>query len=333
MLEDIKKELSSIKLLTILVTIAVSIYLLRFVLEFLQNFSDIILILVFGWLLSFILEPLVDLFSKRLKIPRLASTALVFVLVGALIALSMLLFIPDITGQIKVLETIVPNFLKTTPLAQKTVSNFFNSLNNYVNFIPSIAQVLVNVVTILILSFYLVLEKDNINKRLYVIAPKKWHENMHFMQKVIDKTFASFLRLQVIWGLISGLTTWIILSLFGVQFAASTSFLSGLLGAIPVIGPIICLIPTLLVTLIVKPSQVVIIFIILFGIQQLIFNVFGPKIVGQTFKISPVVVMLGLLIGVKIAGFTGAIFAIPVVSISLIVAREFYSFYFKDKEL
>ena len=333
MIDDLKKELSSLKFLTILISIAVSIYLLRFVLEFLNNFSDVILILVFGWLVSFILEPFVDVFTRYLKLPRVMATALVFVIVAILIGFILLLFIPDITAQFITLEKVIPQFLKTSPPAvQKGVNSFINSLNNYTDIIPSLTQFIVNLATILILSFYLILDKQNLNKKLFAIAPKKYHEQLHFLQKIVDKTFASFVRIQVMWGVLGGIITWIVLTIFHVNFTASTSLIAGILTAVPVIGPIIGVIPPLLVSLIEKPQQAVFIFVIIFVIQQFIFNVFGPKLIGRAFNINPIIVMLSLLIGIKIEGFTGAVFAIPVASILLIVGREFYAYYFKEKE-
>lgn len=332
MLDDLKKELSSIKLLTTLATIAVLIYLLQFLFTFLRDFSDIILILVFGWLVSFILEPFVDLFTKYLKIPKAISTVIVFVLSAILIILTFALFIPDILSQFKALEKVVPQFLDSSPpQVQKSVENTFNSLNNYGSLIPSVTQFIINLVTILILSFYLVIDKDNINKRVFAITPKKYHEMLRFVQRVIDQSFASFVRIQILWGVIGGLITWIVLTVFGVNFAASTSIMAGILTAVPVIGPIIGVIPPLFVALIEKPDQAVIIFLVIFIIQQFIFNVFGPKLIGKAFNINPVIVILSLLIGIKVAGFTGAIFAIPVISIVLIVARELYKDYKEDE--
>src|SRR3990167_7021744 len=130
MLDDIKKELSSLKLLSVLLTIAVSIYLLQFVFEFLRNFSDIILILFFGWLVCFILEPFVDIFTNYLKIPRVISTALVFVLCAILIALTFLIFIPDISSQFRTLQKVVPAYMDTAPaVLQRGVDSFINSLS------------------------------------------------------------------------------------------------------------------------------------------------------------------------------------------------------------
>ena len=131
MFDELKKDFSSLKLLTALLTVAVGIYLLQFFFEFLRNFSDIILILFFGWLVSFILEPFVDIFTNYLKIPRVISTALVFVLSAVLIVLTFILFIPDISSQFKVLEKTVPAFLENSPPAiQNGVNNFILSVNN-----------------------------------------------------------------------------------------------------------------------------------------------------------------------------------------------------------
>lgn len=333
MFDELKKDFSSLKLLTILLTVAVGIYLLQFLFDFLRNFSDIILIIFFGWLVSFILEPFVDIFTNYLKIPRVISTALVFVLSAVLIVLTFILFIPDISSQFKALEKTVPAFLANSPpVIQNGVNNFIHSLNNYTNIIPSVTQFLVNLVTILILSFYLVLDKDNLGRKFFAITPRRYHENIRFVQKVIDQSFASFVRIQVMWGVIGGLLTWIILTIFGVNFAASTSLLAGILTAVPVIGPIIGVLPPLFVALIEKPDQVILIFLLIFIIQQFIFNVMGPKIIGKAFNLNPVIVILSLLIGIKIAGATGAVFAIPVISAVLIVGREFYNYYFKERE-
>ena len=212
------------------------------------------------------------------------------------------------------------------------IDNFTKSIGNYTNIIPSVTQFLVNLVTILILSFYLVIDKDNLNRKLFALTPRRFHTEIKFVQKVIDQSFASFVRIQILWGIIGGIITWIVLTIFGINFAGSTSLISGILTAVPVIGPIIGVIPPLLVTLVESPDRALVIFLIIFVIQQFIFNAIGPKIIGNAFNINPVIVILSLLLGIKIAGVTGAVFAIPVASIILIVGREYYNFYFKDRE-
>ncbi len=333
MLDELKKDLSSLKLLITLGTIAVGIYLFEYVVKFLRDFSDIIIILFFGWLVSFILEPFVDIFTNYLKVPRIISTVIVFILAAILIGLTFIVFIPDLAIQFKTLEQLLPTFKESAPpVVADGIDNFTKSIGNYTNIIPSVTQFLVNLVTILILSFYLVIDKDNLNRRMFALTPRKYHDEMRFVQRVIDQSFASFVRIQILWGFLGGIITWIVLTIFGINFAGSTSLISGVLTAVPVIGPIIGVIPPLLVALVERPDQALLIFLIIFIIQQFIFNAIGPKIIGSAFNINPVIVILSLLIGIKVAGATGAVFAIPVASIIIIVGREFYNFHFKERE-
>lgn len=333
MINDLKKELTSFKLLTILGIIAISIYLLQFVLGFLRDFSDIIWIIILGWLVSFIMEPFVDFFSEKLKLPRTVSAIITFALAAVLIVLIILLFIPDIMSQFRTIDKVLPGILENTPpQLQKGVDNFLSNLNASSDLIPSITQFLINIVSIFILSFYLVIDKDNINKKFYALTPRKFHEQIKFTQSVIDSSFASFVRIQVLWGFLGGIITWVVLTIFGVHFAASTSLLAGILTAVPMIGPIIGVIPPLLVAFVEKPDQAILIFLTIFIPQQFIFNVIGPKIMGKAFKLNPIMVIFALLIGVKIGGFLGAILAVPVISIILIVGKELYDHYLKDRE-
>ncbi len=333
MLDELKKEFSSLKLLTALAIVALSVYLFHAGLEVVRNFYDIILIIFFGWLISFILEPFVDIFTKYLKLPRVMATALVFVLSALIIVFVFVLFIPDIIAQFKALEKIVPEFMSSSPPQfQQGAEKFIKSLNNLTDYIPSVTQFIINTITALILSFYLVLERDGLNRKLFAMLPKKYHEGARFVQTVIDSTFASFVRLQVLWGFIGGITTYIIMTAFGVHFAASTSLMAGILSAVPMIGPIIGVIPPLVVAIIDKPEQAVFIFLAIFLVQQFIYNVIGPKITSKAFNVNPIVVLLSLLIGTKIGGVAGAIFAVPIFSIMMIVGRELYNHYFKDRE-
>lgn len=333
MIDDIKKELSSLKLLTILLTLAVCIYLLQFVFDFLRNFSDIIWIIILGWLVSFILEPFVDLITKYTKLPKAISTIIVFFLAGTLLVVTFMIFIPDLNSQFNSLQKLMPEILQDfPPQLQEGLTNFTKTFNVSTDIIPSLTQFFVNLVTILILSFYLVIDKDNINRKFFVLTPKKYHSQIKFIQGVIENSFASFVRIQVLWGVIGGLITYIVLTIFDVNFAASTSILAGILTAIPMIGPIIGIIPPLLVGIVEKPDQAILIFLIIFIIQQIIFNVLGPKLMGKAFNVNPIIVILSLLIGIKVAGFLGAILAVPVISIILVAGQELYTFYFKEKE-
>ncbi len=327
MIDEFKKELTSFRLLATLLTIAVGIYLIQVFWQALGNFSDVIVIVVIAWLLSFILEPAAYKISKLAKLSMVWSALIVYVIITAIFALAALIFIPTVISQLQTLSTIAPLYLSFLPksMQQSWNFNFATAFDNLLVYIPSVAQSLVSILMILILSFYLIVDKERITSEIYNFTPKKWHENLKFILKVIDATFASFLRVQVIFGILAGITTWIVLTIFGVNFAASTSLLAGILTIIPLIGPILGIIPAAFVTLVAdpaNPTKVLLIAAILLLIQQLTFNILAPKLMGKTFKLHPIIILLSFIIGAKIAGPLGAVFAIPVLGIVGIIFRE-----------
>jgi len=326
MLDEIRKEFTLFKLLVFLLTIAVSIYLFGILWQFLGNFSDVIIIAVLAWLLSFILEPLVDLISKFTRLSKVWSALIAYAFFALLFTIIILLFVPVVIGEFQSLSKIAPLYLASFPKFIQTWNNAItNSVNTFISFIPSIANVFIDILLILILSFYFIIDKEKINTELYKLAPKTWHANLRFIQKTIDETFASFLRIQLIFGIIAGIATWIVLRLFSIDFAASVAVLAGILTIIPVVGPILGILPPAFVTLALHPENPVLaaaIFAILLLIQQIIFNTIGPKLMERAFKLHPIVVFLSIIIGFKVAGPLGAVFVVPVLGIVVIVVKK-----------
>jgi len=327
MFDELKKEFKSLRVPAVLLSIALSIYLLQIVIHYLGVFLDVIYIILFAWLVSIILEPLVYSVTKYLRLPTVISTALTFIALGTFATAVVFLFFPYVAFQLATLGKILPDLLSGTPVFfQDAVRNSLKSFTNITTLIPSLAQFFFYLITILILSFYLIVENRKIKQTILDIIPSRWHKTARFIQRVVDQSFASFIRIQIAWGVLGGILTFILMAAFGIPFAASTSLFAGILTFIPVIGPIIGLIPPFIISVVSDPSKMPFFMITLVIIQQLIFNVLGPKLMGKVFQINPIIVVLALLIGLKVAGPVGSILAIPVISIIIIVGREFYNY-------
>src|SRR5258708_7818142 len=210
-----------------LLIIAVGIYLFQIFWQVIANFSDILVILICAWLLSFILAPFVNTLRSRLKISKIIAAFVVYTIFFALIAVIIQSFIPTVYGQTQQLVHILPQYINSSPpFLRKSLEFTTTYLDNALPIISSIATILFDIFLVLIISFYFVIDSERINEELYHLTPKKWHENMKFIQLVIDTTFASFIRVQLLFGVLSGLSTWIVLRIFNVEFAASTALLS-----------------------------------------------------------------------------------------------------------
>lgn len=323
MLEDIKKNYFSLQILIILLIIAVGIYIFQIAWQFLANFSDILIILISAWLVSFILAPFVKALVTLFKLSKILAAFIVYVIFFALIAVTVQLFIPTVYAQIQQLVQVLPNYMNASPpFMQKWLNVATTYLDNSLPIISSLATILFNIFLVIIISFYFVLDSDKINAELYQLSPRKWHDNMKFIQHVIDTTFASFIRVQLLFGVLTGITTWIVLRIFNIDFAASTALVSGIFGTIPMIGPILAIIPPLLLPVLTNTTQALIIFLTLLALQQIIFNIIGPKLLSKTFKLHPVIVLLSFLVGYRIAGSVGAILAVPVLGILAVILHQ-----------
>ncbi len=332
MLQEIKKQFTSINILITLLIVAVGFYVLQILWQILGVFSDVFIILITAWLLSFILEPLVNKLSHVVYINRITAAIIVYILVFGLFGIFIFLFIPLVATQTQNLIVVLPRYLSSYPSFINHWGDMLGgTLNNSLGYIPSIAGFLFNVFVTLVVSFYFIVDKERINGEFFHLIPKAWHANVRFIQGVIDNVFGSFIRVQVLLAIMVGFATWIVLSIFNVDFAASTALISGVLTIVPLVGPILAVIPPIIVALLADPTRALFVFLALLVVDQIIFNVFAPKIMGKAFKLHPVIVLLSFIVGFHIAGGAGAIFAVPVLGILVVVIHRLSHHFIRDE--
>jgi len=330
--DQIKKQFASVNILITLLIVAVGMYVFQIGWQVIQVFSDIIVILVSAWLISFILEPFVEALTVGVKIARIVAAAFVYIIFFALVALLIFLFIPIISTQMQSLFTTLPKYLNASPLfIQHSVSSIVNSLGNSLPLIPSLAQFVFYIFLVFIISFYFVMDKGKFDKELYSLTPKKWHVHIKFAQETINRTFGSFIRVQLLFGLIGGIATWIVLAILHIPFAASTSVIAGIMTSIPVLGPILGIIPPVAIAFFADPTKAIIVFVVLLAMQQILFNIIAPKLLGSALKLHPVVVLLSFIVGFKIFGTLGAIFAAPMIAVIVIVLHRLSHHFFEQE--
>lgn len=307
------------RLFAVLGSIALAIYLLQVLSGFLSMFSDIALIFILSWLLAFILNPVVHKLTQK-GLSQLSATSLVYFLLAMATMAFSAYVIPTTITQLSNLTGSLPQLFANAPIWAGRVEGIISSaLSNSVSYAQALASFLTGLLLVAIVSFYLVLERSPIEKFIKQLIPEKYREDYEFFQTTLNTTFASFLRIQVVIGLIVGVVTIAVLAIFSIEFALSAGLLAGLLAMIPVVGPIISIIPPLLAAATFSMQKGIITTVVLFLIYQLIYNIVAPKLVGSALKIHPVLVILSFIVGYKLAGPWGAIFAVPItVSIGII---------------
>lgn len=333
MLDEIKKNYSLVKILLILLIIIAGSYVLSIAWIVISQFLSLFIVLLSAWLLNIILEPMAEKIQEFLKISKLFSTFITYILLSILLIAITISYIPLITSQILTITAILPHYLKSAPPFIVSLNESLSSqIGNSIILIPPVAQFLFSAFIALILSFYFIVDKEKINEEFFNLIPKQWHNAFRFTQKVIDDTFISFLKIQLFFGVSSGIITWIILRAFNIDYAASIAFMSGAFAFIPLIGPLLTIIPPILIALLADPLKALIIGIILFIAQQIIANIIGPKLMGKAFKLHPAVILISFLIGLQFAGALGAVFAIPILGISAVMLKRFGHYFLSAKD-
>jgi len=312
------------------------IFLFILAIAALYYFRDILVTLVLAFIISLALSPLIDFFEKK-KIPRVVSTLVIFSLFLGII-ISLFAFIsPTALSQFK---GFILNFRETSAniinafFPKEVASSLVQGLNqNFEIFLKDTKRILdlafsfvgglSRFFVIVILSFYLSLEKNALKKLIKPFLKEEYYQKFSLTYDKIQKRISSWFLTQLFLCLIIGIFSFLALYLLNVKFAFVLAVLSGVLEIVPIFGPLISGFIAFLIassSSLIKGIWVVIAFII---IQRLENDLLVPLVMKKTLKINPVLILIALLMGSKLAGFLGFILAIPV----LVILQETYQAY------
>jgi predicted PurR-regulated permease PerM len=184
-----------------------------------------------------------------------------------------------------------------------------------VGFATGAATLLVEVLILLILSFYFMADGARLADSMILALPPRAQDDTRFLVANIHRAFAGFLRGQVIQSLVGALGTGLIMSILGVDYALLSSVVAGLVLFIPFIGPPVAVVLPVIISLLTRPEVTIFLFLALLALQQVIFNVLAPRILSRQVGLHPLLVFFAVLTGARVAGIWGAIFGVPIVAV------------------
>jgi len=219
-------------------------------------------------------------------------------------------------------------------LGQGTGSIDFGSLLPIASTIAGTAASLFGFLIIPIWAFYILRDRVRLTEQLQSSLPPAWRDEVWAVLSIVERVFGRWIRGQILLGLIVGAATFGGLLVLGwtidprfIQFAVFLAVIAGLLELLPIIGPIIAMIPTLLVALTTRDPGVALggVLILYLAVQQVENAILVPKIQGDAVDLHPSVVIFVLIVGGAIGGLLGAILSIPITA----AARDVYRYLFR----
>ncbi|NCV77819.1 MAG: AI-2E family transporter [Burkholderiaceae bacterium] len=182
---------------------------------------------------------------------------------------------------------------------------------------------LVNIVFILFVLFYLLIDWKHFFELLKQLLPIRYQDTAVRLALETDLLLSQYLRGQMLVILIMAVFYSAGLSLTGMHGALGLGVFTALVIVIPYIGIALGLILAVLsVILQFGFGSELVIVLIVFGIGQVLEGFFlTPRLVGERIGLHPVAVLFALLIFAKLFGFFGVLLALPASAVVLVLIR------------
>jgi predicted PurR-regulated permease PerM len=338
------------KITTIAIVILLTLMLLRAVGGLLNPF-------IWAIITAYLLNPLVSGLTNRTWVARIWWVILLYIVAGFTIYLGANWLGPRLANQYSDLIKALPEFalraehwiaengvisLGGTAIDlrpdEQEVANFFAEIGRELpasvpELVFGVLERLVLLLVYLVVTFYLLLQADQITDRLYGLIPAPQRSEIRELGRSIDRVLGAYIRSQLLLIVVMAVVTYIPLSILGVQYALILAIATGFLEIIPFVGPYTAAGSAMLVSLLQTgntfgwPGWVLalIVGVIYLILRQAEDHLIIPNLVGHIVELHPIIVIFSILAGGALAGGLGLLLAVPLAATVRIILMYLYS--------
>lgn len=320
---------------------------------FVGLFVHAVLLLLLSMALAFLITPGVNFLEKN-RIPRVVSTIIMYIVVLSLLSFLFFALAFSLIQQVLSFKDVVTNFFINLPNQVKYLNDFLvkrgipqaniddainqvkgqllgfaqTAASNAVNIAFIVTNAFIDILLILVLSFYFTLDGKNIRNNLKSIMPERSLKMVAVFEDALNRVVGNYIRGQLTLAAIIGILAGVGCYFLGLSgYAIIIAFLGFLFETIPMVGPTLATIPAILISLLLPDPLPRTIWILVYFIcvQMVESNILGPRIVGHAVGLHPIAAILCLIIGVQLFGAFGALLATPIVAAAWVVIVSLYN--------
>jgi predicted PurR-regulated permease PerM len=309
--------------------------------------STILIYIVAAMFIALGLDPVVRWLGRK-KIPRAGAIAIVFTGFSLLVAGLLLWLMPQLVKQVTELVKTAPQYLTNI-----TEQEWFINLNNTVGSVVDL-DALVNTVyqfvlkpenwstlvgglwqagiglangvtafiIIFILSLYFLASLQTIKRAFYKLAPKSSRYRFMDITEQVTQSIGGYISGMVALAAMSAVIGFIAMTIVGVPFAAILALILFGLGLIPLVGPLLGWSVVTVVSLFDSPVTAITIGIFALVYMQIEAYVLTPRVMNKAVSVPGSLVVIGAMAGAALLGLLGALIAIPVAAMILIIIKQ-----------
>lgn len=340
---------------------------IKYVLLVLQPFTiGIVIAYILDFILTFF-ETNVLNFKKlknlKSKTRRIFGIILTYITAFILLRLFIQFVLPQLIDSIVGLINDIPSYISSSNklinslidklnLSDKNVILINQKLNETVEYIINLARELLpvlgnfvkdifssiwNIILGLIISIYLLMDKEKFiaiaKKTTCAIFPKNASDKILEISHRSNLMFGRFLSGKILDSFIIGVLMFIVLSIARIPYALLVSVIVGITNVIPFFGPFIGAVPSFIIILFVDPIKALWFLVIVLIVQQIDGNIIGPKILGDSVGLSAFWILFAILVAGEFLGLVGMVIGVPLFAIFYSLVKEFIENKLKKKGL
>ena len=190
------------------------------------------------------------------------------------------------------------------------------------------AALMSGIVTILV-AIYLNADSKKFIRGIRRGVPEAYSDDAERMAGEVYRIWRGYIYGQLVNSMITGTLVWLVMWIVGLPGAFVFGLIMAFLNMIPTFGPILAAIPGILAALALGSDRLdwsnftfaLLVGAIYLVVVQLQANLIAPQVTGRAVRLSPATIMLGLLVGVQVAGIVGALIVVPVIATGKAVGK------------
>jgi len=312
---------------------------------FVYSVRDVLAILFVALVLSSVINPIADWFSVR-RIPRSVGVLIVYIGLFSILGLVIGVLIPPLIQEIRDLASnfnavwdrlvsgallfreysLQGGFSKNIEEGLSTVQTALTrAVGGVFTTIVNIFGGVVSFALILVMTFYMVVQEDGFKRMFKVLIPERYQLFTSGVLAKVQRKITAWIKGQLILSLVIGVVAYIALSIIGVNYALVLGLFAGIMEFVPYAGPFLGGAVAVFFALAQSTPKAFFVVIAFIIIQQVENNILVPKVMQRAVGLNPIISILALVVGAKLGGIVGALFAIPVATAIDVVIREVLS--------
>lgn len=292
---------------------------------FLYYIHAIIIQLFIAFLLMTIMSPIVGLFEK-IKIKRGLAVLITYILVIGVLGGTIALIAPALAQQTTNFINAFPSYLSNLGVNSTQISELTNGIlgqiGGLLNFTFSVFSNVFSVLIVLVFAFYMLLGYKDIKNKIANLLGEEKGKKISRILEAVEQKLSKWSIGELTLMLAVAIGNYLGYLLLKIPYALPLAILTGIFEIIPNLGPVISAIPAVLIGFGISPLTGIGVVAVAFVVNQLENYILVPKIMQKSAGVSPLLVLVSVAIGAKLAGVAGVIIAVPFVVTLQAIIKE-----------